>query len=73
MSDFSLDEAGSRALVYVLLKTFSNKTFNTANFSQITQTMNSLMTNYVNLHEELQPSARGLAVLVAPLQETTGF
>lgn len=72
-SDFPLEEAGSRTLVYVLLKTFSNKIFCTATFSQVAQTLNSLMTNYVNLHKELQPSARGLVVLVAPKQETTGF
>lgn len=48
MSDFSQEEAGPRTLVYMLLKTFSNNSFYTATFSQVTQTRNSLMTNDVN-------------------------
>lgn len=73
MSDFSQEMAGSRALVYVLLKTFTNKIFYTATFSQVRQTMNSFTTNYENLHKELLPSARALVVPVAPQQETMSF
>lgn len=42
-------------------------------FSQVTQTMNSFMTHNVNWQEELLPSARALAVLMAPQQDNKGF